>query len=866
VRQSPRRAVAYITDGHDARRDPAYSEAELRYIARMGDGWKTELEGGRLPLVGFGILSEIRDREELVARFEGSCQPWHDKRGTTGYKSFTFTLPKELSLYAEGHREEAKAAMYAGIREALARGFPGQDIGAVASIHTRNEAGEIHFHAHVLVGKFGRCRATRRLVSLNSQAGGNTGKRVHELKRGWKEAIDRELAQRLRVRVEQPAGFARPALVLEDGTKLAPLTRESRRMLDKHLSPTYRETAATGAVREKVFRLSEAMDGRILEVASGFGGEGWSAKAFLELVPDQARWLARYEKRVETLKRVGYLTPDGKVTPAFRRHYSARHGIDTPELQRMRVDLARHAARRSAREGRPVPIPSLLEALDRYENIRRRAVRLGVTREDIRRIEDEARGQRPTPENLRAIRKHFEREALLSPPKVLPPLPRTKGIAAALVDVQKARLEAARVIVRGVLRLQYTRHKRIAAAIRAGASRELFYAKERRLAQIGRAMRPIFWATRVILPRQTRRLELAIARCVALVKTQDLNRMRRRNFVAERRARLLAEAARLERPAQAAMRPEVEKARLAIPVQASEFDIRHLALGIEELQRRQPEAAAHLAPWANRLAELASRSSAVARGQVHQLSPEVYQAVLAAARMGRAIEVVRHQQRASASAPAAPQGRVATSPGAAPADGPLPAPATARQGAPMVPPVSRPSSPPAVPSPTVERVASHIRAGLAVCRKHRPELAAVLEPMTDRWRELAAGTLAMLKAPEARLLPDQVFDAARKAGRVGDLLERERSALPLSVPPRFAAFEPEIQRAHARFKAAGHDGFLSREMLLSLPPSRVETTLKEIRQAGLTGHGDEWALKGRTLRELAEKLVPALKREMDLER
>ena len=33
---SPRQALNYITDGHDARRDSSYSDAELHYMARMG--------------------------------------------------------------------------------------------------------------------------------------------------------------------------------------------------------------------------------------------------------------------------------------------------------------------------------------------------------------------------------------------------------------------------------------------------------------------------------------------------------------------------------------------------------------------------------------------------------------------------------------------------------------------------------------------------------------------------------------------------------------------------------------------------------------------------------------------------------------
>lgn len=156
---TPRRAISYITDNHDSRRAVSLLDGELRYIARLGEGWKTELEGGPVQLVGFGVLAEVTDMEELTIRFEGACQPWHDRRGTTGYKSFTFTLPKEPSLLAEGRRNEVTAAMHAGVREALWRAFGGLDVAAVAAIHTRNEAGEIHFHAHVLVGKFARNRS-----------------------------------------------------------------------------------------------------------------------------------------------------------------------------------------------------------------------------------------------------------------------------------------------------------------------------------------------------------------------------------------------------------------------------------------------------------------------------------------------------------------------------------------------------------------------------------------------------------------------------------------------------------------------------------------------------------------------------------
>ena len=128
---SPRQALDYITDGHDSRRDPGYSDAELAYIARMGEGWKTDLEGGRVPLVGLGALAGEVDEETMRAAFEESCLP-HDRRATTGYKSITFTLPKEVSLFAEGHREKAKAAMYAAVLSALDQAFRDKDYTAVA--------------------------------------------------------------------------------------------------------------------------------------------------------------------------------------------------------------------------------------------------------------------------------------------------------------------------------------------------------------------------------------------------------------------------------------------------------------------------------------------------------------------------------------------------------------------------------------------------------------------------------------------------------------------------------------------------------------------------------------------------------------
>jgi hypothetical protein len=643
---SPRQAIDYITDGHDLRRDPgAYSDAEIAYIARLDAGWKTELEGGRVPLVGSGTLAGVSDHEELATRFEGACQPWHDRRGTTGYKSFTFTLPKEVSLFAEGHREVAKAAMYAAVGSALDRAFADRDVAAVAAIHTRNDAGEIHYHVHVLVAKFARHRASGRIFSLNSKAGGNTGARVRDIKLAWKDSVDAELQRRLGLRVEQSRPYARPCLVLPDGTRIPPLNRESRRLLDKHLSPSYTATAPDGRRIRKVLQLNDAMDGRIFEVAAGTNGAGWTARAFLEIAPDQARYLGRYEKRVATLKAAGYLTEQGTITPAFRRHFCVRNGIDTPELQRIRLDLASAAARQSVRQRRPVPVPTLWEAVNNYETIRKRAERVGFSPDALKRLDQQAQARRPTRETLHEVRVRAERRALATPGREPPPLPRTRGIIRAFLDVQGARVRSVFLISSGVLSFRYEEHRQLARALRRAAAAELFYARERRLAQVGRCFRPIFWATRVILPKETRRLEVAIARCAGLAAAQTAYTEWRRTFVDEAHRRLRAQAQNLELPEQASLRQAVARARLAIPPHQSDVAVRMLQSGLAVLRQLRPELAQPLVPWDGRESELVAGVLATSRGRTHSLSPDEYRAAVRAGQIGNILERERSLSR-----------------------------------------------------------------------------------------------------------------------------------------------------------------------------------------------------------------------------
>ena len=624
MKGSPRQAIDYITDGHDLRRDPGYSDAELAYIARMGDGWKTDLEGGRVPLVGLGALRDEADERVMTADFERACLP-NCKRATPGYRSFTFTVPKEVSLFAEGHREQAKQAMYAAVQKALDGIYGDKIYTSVAAIHTRNENGEIHYHAHVLVGKFAQDRATGKTYSLNSASGGNTGHlQLAQLKALWKESLDREFKERLGLLIEQRAPNAAPALVMPDGTRLESLNRASRRLLEKDLAPWYAVPDKSGALAQRQLRLG-AMDDRIFEVAAGDrGASGWNVDAFGKLFPEQARFTVRYEKRVETLKKIGYLTPAGQLTPEFRLHFALRHGINTPELQRVRLDLANRAAREARRQGRPAWAGDLVDDVDKHEPFRRRVAHLGLSRDDLRRIQREVAAKRPTPEVLRMLRVDAARRALSRPSL---PKPRTKTVIRAYVDLQKARLRRVYLMVSGTASLRPGEARAISDKLLRRAQRDLTEAKDRRLAQLAGGLRPVFWAVQVAMPRQAARLEKAVERCSRLAYSQEIRRLEREEV---RRAYLDWRRAFLDKP-QAAAREMYDNGIAALS-----------ALG-------RPEAAV-LKKWAGRETEIVRAVYASARGTETPLPTEEYQAAVRAGQIGRLLK--REQEAPSVELPA----------------------------------------------------------------------------------------------------------------------------------------------------------------------------------------------------------------------
>ena len=634
---SPRQALGYLADNHDRERDAGCSEAEFNYIARLDPGWKTDLEGGRGPLVGYGTLKGVTE-DQLVSRFEDACQPHHDTRGSTGYKSLTFTLPKEVSLFAEGHREEAKAAMHAAVQPALDRAFPGMRYSAAAAIHTRNTTGEIHYHVHVVVAKFAQTDKGR-TVSLNSKAGGNGPLRLQQLKRGWKEGIEREFRERLQLGIEQRAPNGPVTLVLPDRARLEPLNRNSRRLLEKEIAPRYTEPSPSGAAMVKQFRWS-AMDDRIFEVASGDKGDvRWSRQAFAETFPEHASHISRYEARVRTLQAVGYLSPEGKVTPPFRVHFCVHHGVMTPELQRVRLDLQRQLDRE--RKPSPRTAADLWSEIQSREALRRRVHRLGIDRAQVDRIYEQADKRKPTKQRLDLVRATAQNRALKKAPSNLP---RTKTIIRAYLDLGQARAQRVYLLTTGVLLFwRFSENKALAQKLLKTAERDLFYAKEKRIAQVGWALRPVFWMVRVAMPRQARRLSKACERCIRLAQQQESRQAGRdavrqaylewrRDYVDKPLAELHRKADEIERQAQ--------KKQASPPL--SETDLTRALTtyrrGVEVLNQLRPNEAAHLRSWKGADVDLVAQVVRSARGEKTDLAKQQYDAAVKAGRIGHLLE------------------------------------------------------------------------------------------------------------------------------------------------------------------------------------------------------------------------------------
>lgn len=745
---SPVQAMDYIQDRHDAKRDTVYSDGEIEYIARMGEGWKTEIEGGRIPMVGYGRLAGIDDQAVMRFTFDDACHPEvHsiNKGATTGYISIVVTLPKEASLYSEGNREQAKAAMYAAVKDSLDRAFPGKEITAVAAIHTRNENGEIHYHAHVLVAKFARDKESGKTYSLKSIKGGNTGRaRLEEMKAGWKEGVEREMKERLNLGIEQTTKNGPVRLHLPNGSILEPLNRDSRRKLEIELEPTYSRTTPTGEVKISKLKLNE-MDARIYEVSAGDRGRsGWSMEAFKAQFPEQAKFAGRYEKRVQVLQRVGYLNQDGRITQEFKNHHSAKYGIDTPELQRVRIELASKAIQEGRREKRTIQPPSLWDAIDKSENIRRRIERLGYDEKDVQRIMRDADKRRPTRANLDRIKTQLDDRAKTRAVEKVQKgiLPQTKTISRAYLDLQKSKIQRTYLTLAGTIRGDLTQRKLEADRIVKASEYALRAAKEKRIAQVEKAIRPAFRAVKLLMPDTAKRLSRARTEMVRIstfeesktIKKETMDRMYsgwKAEYIDKPLAALQEKAAKLETPVQQELVPRLQAAR-------------------EQIQERD---------------------------------------------LGREIALFQK--------------------------------------------------------------------GAAILAKVRPDEARLLEPWTGREAELVSLTVQKARG-ESVELPEDVFNTAIRAGKLGSILEKEENAKAPSIPKAFEKNQEDLKRISARMEALGIKNPFTKDSLTNSAPAEIKKAIESCRESGLLDEGHDWAFKAGQIRNLAQTLEKGLGKDIDV--
>ena len=288
---------------------------------------------------GLGALHGCVDQAELAREFVEACQPYHDRRGTTGYLSYTFTMPKELSLVAEGHPVEARRGHVRGPAEDARRRLPRQGVQGRHG-HSRAQRGgrgplpRPRSHRKVRAGSArerGRFRSTAQRREHRASA------RVGAAQAGLEGGPRRRAEGAAGLTVTQGAPFARPALTLADGTYVPALNRESRRVLDKHLCFRLSDGDSVGGRHVQELPL-DALRPDHLRAGRG-EGPGVERGCLRELFPKLAPRLKTYESRVATLKRIGYLTDGRHGSPRRSPCTTAPTGATIRSCRRLRADL-----------------------------------------------------------------------------------------------------------------------------------------------------------------------------------------------------------------------------------------------------------------------------------------------------------------------------------------------------------------------------------------------------------------------------------------------------------------------------------------------------------------------------------------------
>jgi hypothetical protein len=187
----------------------------------------------------------------------------------------------------------------------------------------------------------------------------------------------------------------------------------------------------------------------------------------------------------------------------------------------------------------------------------------------------------------------------------------------------------------------------LAAQLKRVAERDFLFAKEKRLAQLGRGLRPVIWLVRVAMPKEARRLDLAIVRCARLAHVQQLRKAEREqikkaydrwyaDFIKKPLADLKKESENLARPPQQAARPTLEKAKAALRPEDASAAIAVFRRGYAAIADGNSKAdLAILQPWLGKEDQLVAEVYARSKGEPSSLDADQYAAAIRVGRVGQ---------------------------------------------------------------------------------------------------------------------------------------------------------------------------------------------------------------------------------------
>jgi hypothetical protein len=295
----------------------------------------------------------------------------------------------------------------------------------------------------------------------------------------------------------------------------------------------------------------------------------------------------------------------------------------------------------------PPPIPGQFWAqIQRYENLRKRIERLGYDKGDVEGVFARAAKQKPSRAVLDGIRREVQRHGRNAP---LPSaLPAAKNILRAYVDLQKSRVHRIYLLSSGIVEPWKLSGKlALAAQLKRVAERDLFFAKEKRLAQLGHGLRPVIWLVRVAMPKQARRLDLAIVRCARLAHLQQLRKSEREqikkaydrwhaDFIKKPLADLKKESKDLARPPQQAALPALEKAKAALRVADASAAVAVFRRGHAAVaDGNSKDDLAALRPWLGKEEQLLAEVYAHSKGEPSSLDKDQYASAVRVGRVGQ---------------------------------------------------------------------------------------------------------------------------------------------------------------------------------------------------------------------------------------